>query len=134
MPRQVMLSNALQWMNNQPVLMDMSNRARALNWHNRATQGNVVQVKPNQQSNWPPCKCFNCDKVGHITRQCHTPKKARISHILDEPEEKMANLQAPLTPDGTLDNALTSFDQLPNELKDQFIQKYKGDSQNFQGV
>ena len=46
----------------------------------------------------------------------------------------MANLQAPLTPDGTLDNALTSFDQLPNELKDQFIQKYKGDSQNFQGV
>ena len=46
----------------------------------------------------------------------------------------MVNLQAPLTPDGILDNALTAFDQLPNELKDQFIQKYEGDSQNFQGV
>ena len=113
--------------------MDTSNQACAPNWHNRPTQGNVVQVEPNQQSNWLLCKCFNCDKIGHIARQCCAPKKARINYIIDEPEE-MTNQQVPLTPDGILNNALFMFNHLSEDLKDQFIQKYKGDSQNFQGV
>ncbi len=131
--QQVMLFNAPQWMNNQPVPMDTSNQAHAPNWRSRMTQGNVAQIKMNQWLNWPPCKCFNCDKVGHIAANCRAPKKARINYIIDEPED-MTNQQVPLTPDGILDNALTSFDQLSNDLKDQFIQKYEGDSQNFQGV
>ncbi len=62
--------------------------------------------------------------------QCRALKKARINFIIDEPKE-MTNLQAALTPDGILDNALTMFNQLPDRLKDEFIQKYEGD---FQGV
>jgi hypothetical protein len=46
----------------------------------------------------------------------------------------MVNIQQALTPDGILNNALTMFDQLPDQLKDDFIQKYEGESQNFQGV
>jgi len=46
----------------------------------------------------------------------------------------MANIQQALTPDGILDNALTMFDHLPDQLKDDFIQKYEGESQNFQDV
>jgi hypothetical protein len=52
---------------------------------------------------------------------------------MDELED-MANVQKALTPDGILDNALTMFDQLPDQLKDDFIQKYEGEPQNFQGV
>jgi len=132
-PQQVMLSNTPYWMNNQPVPMDMSNQVRTPNWHDRMTQGNVAQVELSQRSNWLPHKCFNCDKVSHFAAQCRAPKKARISNIIDEPEE-MTNQQTPLTPDGVLDNTLALFDRLSDELKDQFIQKYEGNSQNFQGV
>ena len=93
----------------------------------------MAQVELNQQSNWLLRKCFNCDKVSHMAVQCRAPKKARINYIINEPEE-MTNLQPPLTPDGILDNALFTFDQLLNSLKDKFIQKYEGESQNFQGV
>jgi hypothetical protein len=53
--------------------------------------------------------------------------------VIDEPED-MASVQQALTPDSILDNALTMFDCLPDQLKDDFIQKYEGESQNFQGV
>ena len=46
----------------------------------------------------------------------------------------MVSVQQALTPDSILDNALTMFNQLPDQLKDNFIQKYEGESQNFQGV
>ena len=83
--------------------------------------------------NQPPHKCYNCDKVGHLADQCRALKKARINFIIDKPEE-MTDLQAALTPDGILDNALGAFDQLPDHLKNEFIQKYEGESQDFQGV
>src|SRR6266851_10254431 len=40
-PRQVTSSNAPQWMNNTPVPMDTSNRARAPTWCTRPAQGNT---------------------------------------------------------------------------------------------
>jgi len=132
-PQQVTSSNAPQWMNNTPVPMDTSNRARALTWCTRAAQGNTAQVELNQMPNRPPRKCYNCDKVGHLVAQCRAPKKARINYIIDEQEE-MTNLQTPLTPDGILNNALTAFDRLPDQLKDEFIQKYEGELQDFPGV
>jgi hypothetical protein len=52
---------------------------------------------------------------------------------MDEPED-MTSIQQALTPDGILNNALTMFDRLPDQLKDDFIQKYEGESQNFQHV
>src|SRR6266853_3024554 len=110
-------------MNNTPVPMDMSNQACAPTWCTRPSQGNAIQVEPNQPTNRPPCKCYNCDKVGHLVAQCWAPKKARINFIIDEPEE-MTNLQAAITLDGILDNTLTMFDRLPDHLKDEFIQKY----------
>jgi hypothetical protein len=45
-----------------------------------------------------------------------------------------SNIQAPIIPEGILDNALLMFNPLLEELKDQFIQQYKGKSQDFQGV
>src|SRR6267154_3115825 len=77
-PRQVTSSNAPQWMNNSPVPMDTSNRARAPTWCNRPAQGNTAQIESNQVPNRPPRKCYNCDKVGHLVAQCRAPKKARI--------------------------------------------------------
>jgi hypothetical protein len=46
----------------------------------------------------------------------------------------MSNIQAPITPEGILNNALLMFDHLLEDMKDQFIQQYKGKSQDFQGV
>ena len=65
--------------------------------------------------------------------QYWAPKRARINYIIDEPE-KMTNLQAALTLDSILNNALTMFNQLLDRLKDEFIQKYEGELQDFQGV
>ncbi len=71
----------------------------------------MVQVKLNQQMNWPLWKCYNCNKVGHLAAQCRASKRARINYIINKPEET-TNLQAPLTLDGILDNTLNMFDQL----------------------
>jgi hypothetical protein len=37
----------------------------------------------------------------------------------------------PLTPDNILDNALQMFDQLPDDQKNAFIQKYEGGREDF---
>jgi hypothetical protein len=116
-----------------PVLMDMSNRTHALNWSNRQTYGNAAQTDQNTPRHWLPRKCFNCGKPGHLAAQCHAPKKTQINLVIDKPED-MANVQMALTPDGILDNALTMFDKLPDHLKDNFVQRYEGQLQNFQGV
>jgi len=112
--------------------MDTSNQACAPR-QNQQAQGNAAQV--NQMPTWrrPQRKCFNCNKEGHFQAQCWAPRKEQINSVMDEPEDMMSIQQA-LTPDGILNNALTMFDQLPDQLKDDFIQKYKGESQNFQDV
>ena len=81
---------------------------------------------------WPPRKCFTCNRVGHLARDCRA-KNVQINSVIDEPED-MSNVQAPITPEGILDNALSMFDRLSEDMKDQFIQRYEGKSQDFQGV
>ena len=46
----------------------------------------------------------------------------------------MSNIQTPITPEGILDNALSMFDHLSEDMKDQFIQRYEGKWQDFQDV
>jgi len=46
----------------------------------------------------------------------------------------MSNVQAPITPEGILNNALLMFNRLLEDMKVQFIQRYKGKSEDFQGV
>jgi hypothetical protein len=46
----------------------------------------------------------------------------------------MKGVQEALTPEGILDNALAMFDRMPDHMKDEFIQKYEGELQNFRGV
>jgi hypothetical protein len=46
----------------------------------------------------------------------------------------MAHVQPALTPDRILENALAMFDRLPEQLKDDFVQRYEGKSLNFQDV
>jgi hypothetical protein len=131
-PRQVNSSNAPPWMRNMPVPMDTSNRARTPQ-QNQQAQGNAAQV--DQVATWrhPQQKCFNCNKEGHFQAQCWAPKKEQINSVMDKPED-MTSIQQALTPDSILDNALTMFDRLPDQLKDDFIQKYEGELQNFQDV
>ena len=46
---------------------------------------------------------------------------------MDCDDEEIGRMQAPLTPENILDNALKMFDGLPNDQKDAFIQKYEGE-------
>ena len=122
-------------MNNMAVHMDMSNRACAPrqqgNQGGRA-YGNAMQTDQGPPKQWPPRKCFTCNRMGHLARDC-CAKNAQINSVIDEPKD-MSNIQAPITPKGILDNALSMFDRLSEDMKDQFIQQYEGKSQDFQDV
>jgi hypothetical protein len=134
-PQQVTLSNAPPWMNNMAVPMDMSNQAHAPRQQENQggrTYGNAMQMDQGPPKQWPPCKCFKCDCIGHIVCDCHA-RNAQINSVIDEPED-MSNVQASITPKGILDNTLSMFDHLSEDMKDQFIQQYEGKSQDFQGV
>jgi hypothetical protein len=61
------------------------------------------------------------------------PKKTQINSIIDEPEN-MKGVQEALTLEGILDNVLAMFDRMPDHMKNEFIQKYEGESQDFQDV
>jgi hypothetical protein len=50
--------------------------------------------------------------------------------VINEPED-MSNVQAPIAPEGILDNTLSMFDHLSEDMKDQFIQRYEGKLQDF---
>jgi hypothetical protein len=123
--------------------MDTSNHACAPNWHNCQTYGNTAQMDQTYgnaaqmdqvpQRQWLLRKCFNCDKLGQLVAQCRAPKKTQINSVIDEPEE-ITHVQPLLTPDRILNNALAMFDRLPEHLKDDFVQRYEGKSQNFQDV
>jgi hypothetical protein len=47
-------------------------------------------------------------------------KNVQINSVIDEPKD-MSNVQAPITPEGILDNALSMFNHLSEDMKDQFI-------------
>jgi len=122
-------------MNNMAVPMDTSNCAHALrqqgNQEGRA-YGNAVQTDQGPPKQWPPRRCFTCNRVRHLARDCHA-KNAQINSVIDKPKD-MSNVQAPITPEGILNNALSMFDHLLEDMKDQFIQQYKGKSQDFQDI
>jgi len=120
-------------MNNMAVPMDTSNRVRAPrqqgNQGGRA-YGNATQTDQGLPKQWPPHKCFTCNRVGHLACDCCT-RNAQINSVIDEPED-MSNIQTPITPEGILDNALSMFNHLLEDMKDQFIQRYEGKLQDFQ--
>jgi hypothetical protein len=120
--RQVTSSNAPPWMNNMAVPMDTSNRARAPRQQGNQGKayGNAVQTDQGSPKQWPPRKCFTCNCVGHLACDCRA-KQTQINLIIDE-TDNMSNVQALITPEGILDNALSMFDRLSEDMKDQFIQ------------
>jgi len=115
--------------------MDTPNRARAPrqqgNQGGRA-YGNAIQADQGPPKRWPLRKCFTCNRKGHLVRDC-CARNAQINSVINEPDD-MSNVQAPITPKGILNNALLMFDCLLEDMKDQFIQRYKGKSQDFQDV
>jgi len=60
-----------------------------------------------------------CNCVGHMAHDCRA-KNVQINSVIDEPKD-MSNVQAPITPEGILDNALSMFNHLSEDMKDQFI-------------
>jgi len=115
--------------------MDTSNRTRAPrqlgNQGGRAYR-NATEMDQGPPKQWPPRKCFICNRVGHLARDCRA-KNMQINSVIDKPED-MSNVQTLITPEGILDNALSMFDRLSEDMKDQFIQRYEGKSQDFQDV
>jgi hypothetical protein len=118
-------------MRNMPVPMDTSNRARAP--RQGQMRSNAAQIENPSWQQPRPHTCFNCGKEGHFQAQCRAPKKTQINSIINKPED-MKGVQEALTPEGILDNVLAMFDRMPDHMKDEFIQKYEGKSQDFQGV
>ena len=117
------------------VPMDMSNRARTPRQQGnqgRRAYGNAIQADQGLPKQWPPHKCFTCNREGHLAYDCHA-RNAQINSVIDEPDD-MSNIQALITPKGILDNTLSMFDCLSEDMKDQFIQQYEGKSQDFQDV
>jgi len=57
----------------------------------------------------------------------------QINSVIHKPED-MSNVQTLITPEGILDNALSMFNCLLEDMKDQFIQQYEGKLQDFQDV
>jgi hypothetical protein len=58
--------------------------------------------------------------MGHLAYDCRA-KNVQINSVIDELED-ISNIQAPITPEGILNNALSMFDRLLEDMKDQFIQ------------
>jgi hypothetical protein len=61
-----------------------------------------------------------CNREGHLAHDCHA-RNMQINSIISKSDD-MSNIQAPITPKGILDNALSMFDRLLEDMKDQFIQ------------
>jgi len=117
------------------VPMDISNRAHAPRQQGNPsgrTYRNAVQTDQGPPKQWPPRKCFTCNREGHLACECHA-RNAQVNSVIDEPDN-MSNIQALITLEGILDNALSMFDCLSEDMKDQFIQRYEGKSQDFQDV
>jgi len=115
--------------------MDTSNRTRAPRQQGnqgRRAYENAMQMDPGPPKQWPPHKCFTCNRIGHLACDCRT-KNVQINSVINEPED-MSNIQALITSEGILDNALSMFDRLLEDMKDQFIQRYEGKLQDFQDV
>jgi len=122
-------------MNNMAVPMDTFNQVRAP--RQQGNQGgrayrNAIQASQELPKQWPLRKCFTCNREGHLACDCHA-RNTQINSVINK-QEDMSNIQAPITPEGILNNALSMFDHLSEDMKDQFIQQYKGKSQDFQGV
>jgi hypothetical protein len=49
-------------------------------------------------------------------------------------QDDMGEIQPPLAPANLLNNILNMFDSLPNDQKDELIQKYEGGLQDFPDV
>jgi hypothetical protein len=69
--------------------------------------------KQNQPHQGDGCHTSVSDAIRKVTLQCNAPRKTQINSVIDELEE-MSNVQAPITPDGILNNMLAMFDCLPN--------------------
>jgi len=77
--------------------------------------------------------CFKCGKQGHFACECYSRTQINYSSYIDNQDE-MVGIQPPLQLSNLLSNALTAFDSLPNNQKDELIQKYKGGAQDFPNI
>ena len=139
-------TNALRWMNNILVPMDLSRgraptnreggQSRQSQWPGQQSQGqwwggqqsmqqqwqgawgNVAQT--NQMLPWAKGPCFKCGKMGHFARECHSRTQINNAHYLDD-QDDMFGIQPPLQPSNLLSNTLAAFDSLPNDQKDELI-------------
>ena len=88
-------TNALRWMNNMPVPMDLS-YGRAP--YNRGHGGGAPRGCT-AQTGRPPMNlsCFNCGQQGHFVRNCPNQKRSNVN-LIDAEEEEVYEQQEPMQP------------------------------------
>ncbi len=104
-------------------------QSRQRQW--QGAQGNMAQTDQTLPRTKGPC--FKCGKLGHFTREYCSRMQINNAHYLDD-QDDMIGIQPPLQPSNLLSNTLAVFDSLPNDQKDELIQKYEGEDQDFPDV
>ena len=131
-------SNAPRNLNNVPVPMDTSARARS----NRRGPfaSNAAQTRPSPDLS--KVKCFNCDEKGHISRNCPKPRRSRIT--VAEPTDLLSEADGETLVDYTPASSASStspqeviraYQALSLDEKQQFVDELSTeDNQGFPNV
>ena len=139
-PQQYNFSNAPQRFNNTPVAMDMSTDHNRMDhrWNPRAGWGPQANVASTDHPF--KGKCFNCEKEGHIARECTAPKCSYINMAqIDDwaTFEEGTQDSTYSKEDDHLTSSIRAFTNLSLQEKQEFVARMnqelsEGEQQDFQ--
>jgi hypothetical protein len=80
-----------------------------------------VQGQPNYQQPRPKGPCFNCGKIGHFTKDCHSNPSSNINYM-DAEDKDMQNIPQPnITPRANIGHIKAQIDALSEADNDALI-------------
>ena len=92
------------------------------------TGGAPNQAKPGMNTKDAVWKCWNCDKVGHLAKDCWKPKKESIGRTSQNPPSaKMVHSVEDATQLAVTDDPMTTSSQIQMSVRsDKFVCRIKG--------